>query len=61
VDCAPVVAYFTPKLALDGLSLSPDRLACRAYRNARLPFENGRWLAEDQSDGRVYYRIWKFR
>lgn len=61
VDCAPARRYFERKLALDGLSLGGSRLSCREYTNARLPFENGRWLIEDQLDGRIYYRIWKFR
>jgi hypothetical protein len=61
VDCRPLRGYFAPKLALDGLSANLDSWRCREYRNRRLPFENGRWLAEDVVDGRVYYRIWKFR
>jgi hypothetical protein len=61
VDCAPLRAYFAPKLALEGLDLATSTLSCRAYRNADLPFENGRWLAEDAASGRVHYRIWKFR
>jgi hypothetical protein len=60
-DCGPLLAYFNPKLALEGLSLDDATLRCREYRNARLPFENGRWLAEDAATGRVHYRIWKFR
>jgi hypothetical protein len=60
-DCGPVLVYFNPKLALEGLSLDGATLSCREYRNPRLPFENGRWLAEDAATGRVHYRIWKFR
>ncbi len=61
IDCGPVRAYFLPKLALDGFDLAESSLSCREYRNANLPFENGRWLAEDTATGRVHYRIWKFR
>ena len=61
VDCAPARLYFERKLVLDGLSLEGSSLSCREYSNERLPFENGRWLVKDQLDGRVYYRIWKFR
>jgi hypothetical protein len=61
MDCAPIREYFAPKLALDGLALADSTLACREYRNPDLPFENGRWLAEDTATGRVHYRIWKFR
>jgi hypothetical protein len=61
VDCGPLVAYFAPKLALEGLPLDAAALGCREYRNPKLPFENGRWLAEDRATGRLHYRIWKFR
>jgi hypothetical protein len=61
VDCAPLRQYFAPKLALEGLTLAESTLSCREYRNTDLPFENGRWLAEDSATGRVHYRIWKFR
>lgn len=61
VDCAPVRDYFAPKLALDGMALTDSTLSCREYRNPDLPFENGRWIAEDTASGRVHYRIWKFR
>ncbi len=61
VGCGPIRAYFGPKLALDGLALAESTLSCREYRNPDLPFENGRWLAEDTATGRVHYRIWKFR
>lgn len=60
-DCAPAQAYFQRKLALVGLSIGTGRLSCREYTNARLPFDNGRWLLENETDGRVYYRIWKTR
>ena len=60
-DCEPAVAYFAPKLALEGLTLPTGTLRCSAYRNDKLPFENGRWLVEDTASGRVHYRIWKFR
>lgn len=61
IDCAPVRAYFAPKLALDGLALAGSTLGCREYRNTSLPFDNGRWIAEDSATGRLHYRIWKFR
>jgi hypothetical protein len=61
VDCAPLRQYFAPKLALEGLRLAESALSCLEYRNTDLPFENGRWLAEDAATGRVHYRIWKFR
>jgi hypothetical protein len=61
IDCAPVRVYFGAKLAFDGLALADSTLSCREYRNSDLPFENGRWLAEDTATGRVHYRIWKFR
>ncbi len=61
VDCGPLRAYFAPKLALEGLALADSALSCREYRNADLPFENGRWIAENTATGRLHYRIWKFR
>jgi hypothetical protein len=61
VDCAALRDYFAPKLALEGLTLAESTLSCSEYRNADLPFENGRWLAEDPATGRVHYRVWKFR
>ncbi|MGB5735286.1 MAG: hypothetical protein WBM40_12685 [Thiohalocapsa sp.] len=61
VDCMPIWDYFTPKLALDGLAMTKATLSCREYRDTRLPFENGRWLAEDTATGRIHYRIWKYR
>lgn len=61
IDCAQVRDYFDAKLAFDGLALADSTLSCREYRNTDLPFENGRWLAEDTATGRVHYRIWKFR
>jgi hypothetical protein len=61
VDCGPLRQYFAPKLALEGLAIADSALSCREYRNADLPFENGRWIAEDTATGRLHYRIWKFR
>jgi|GEM_PF-2889109 len=61
VDCGPLRAYFAPKLALEGMALAESTLVCREYRNRSLPFENGRWIAEDTATGRLHYRIWKFR
>jgi hypothetical protein len=61
VDCGPLRDYFAPKLALEGFALADSSLSCREYRNTDLPFENGRWLAEDTASGRLHYRVWKFR
>jgi hypothetical protein len=65
VDCAPVVAYLERELMLAGLASatvpSAASLDCRETTNARLPFDNGRWIAEDRLHGRVYYRVWKYR
>jgi hypothetical protein len=61
VDCEPLREYFAPKLALDGMVIASSSLRCQEYRNTDLPFENGRWIAEDSATGRLHYRIWKFR
>jgi hypothetical protein len=65
VDCAPVVAYLERELLLADLSSdvvpSAASLDCREMTNARLPFDNGRWIAEDRLNGRVYCRVWKYR
>jgi hypothetical protein len=65
VDCAPVVAYLERELRLAGLSAdavpSAAALDCREKTNARLPFDNGRWIAEDRLNGHVYYRVWKYQ
>ena len=61
IDCAPVVAYFERELALANRPLEAVLVNCREARNERLPFENGRWLADGGGGEQLYYRVWKYR
>lgn len=60
-DCAPVRDYFARELALQGVVLDAALLDCREYTDESLPFDNGRWIAEDPAANLVYYRVWKYR
>jgi hypothetical protein len=60
-DCAPVRDYFARELALQGVVLDAALLDCREYTDESLPFDNGRWIAEDPAADLVYYRVWKYR
>jgi hypothetical protein len=63
IDCGPVVAYLERELALAGQPPeavpAAGALDCRELTNEGLPFDNGRWVAEDRLAGRLYYRVWK--
>jgi hypothetical protein len=62
VDCTPLLAYFRREFRLAGRIARDLQLRdCREARNARLPFENGRWLAQAPNDERLFYRVWKYR
>ncbi len=61
IDCAPVESYFERELALAGRSIEAVLVDCREARNERLPFDNGRWLANGVSGDRLFYRVWKYR
>jgi hypothetical protein len=61
IDCAPVVEYFERELALANRPLEVVLTNCREARNERLPFDNGRWLADGIGGERLFYRVWKYR
>jgi hypothetical protein len=61
IDCAPIAAYFERELAIANRPLEFALVNCREARNERLPFDNGRWLADGMSGERLFYRVWKYR
>jgi hypothetical protein len=58
-DCTEPRAYFSRVLKSDELSPNNASLVCREFSDPRLDFENGRWLVENRTNGRVYFRVWK--
>ena len=45
----------------DAVALRPDEQTLELSGDERLPFDNGRWLADGISGGRLFYRVWKYR
>jgi hypothetical protein len=58
-DCAEPRAYFKHVLGSDELSSATASLTCREYSDPRFDFDNGRWLLVNETDGRIYFRVWK--
>lgn len=61
IDCKPVVEYFEREMALANRPLEISLVGCRQATNERLPFDNGRWVADSVSGDRLFYRVWKYR
>jgi len=59
IDCAEPRVYFNRVLGSDELAPEHSRLECIGLRDSRLDFNNGRWLVQNRSDGRYYFRSWK--